>query len=722
MAVTGFRLSADQSAAAPRARPLIAILVAYAALGLLYLTATPPLEASDEVWHMGMVQHIAETWTLPVQDPTISTPWEQEGSQPPLYYALAAALVTPIDRGDFDAARAPNPHAIAGVPGAVGNKNLTLPDSAGGTTAAVTLIRLWGLLLGAITVGMTYRAARLIAPDAPTVAPLAAGLVAFNPMFLFISASVNNDNLVTALNSVAIVLMLYTLRDGFETRRSFALALLIALAGLSKLSGLVLAPAAAALALWVAVRRGDARGFVTFGAFGVLLVGGLCGPWLLRNWLLYDELFGTAMMVAVAGPRLEPFSLAVLLGEFEGFRFAYWGLFGAVNIMTFRPFYDVMDLLTLAAAAGLLIHLWRRRGDRDALAARALPLLIVTLGAGAVIAWTAQTYASQGRLLFPYNAAIGPLLALGLFELIRKPGARLIPAALALFALTVPAATLIPAYTPPAALAALPETARPVYARFGPVELVGYETPDRRYAPGDSVPIIVYWRVVEQDMRDLSLYLHAVTADGAVVGKVDSYPGGGLLRTSTWEPGALLADVYAIPLDDLPATPSTLRVQVGWWHYPSGEVIEAMVDAAPLAAVLLDAGAYAAESVVEAVPADLMPVEGVAFGGAIALEGWRRDGLDLLLLWRALRPPAADYTVFVQALDAGGAVAAGGDAPPALPTRHWRAGEQFITRHTLDLPPGDYRLIVGWYDPITLARLDAPFPDSAYPLAVITAE
>src|SRR5262245_1023885 len=83
--------------------PLFWILAVFIILALIYAWATPPLEASDELWHFGLVNHIADTGELPVQVPGVRTAWEQEGSQPPLYYLIAAVLVKPIDRGDFAA-------------------------------------------------------------------------------------------------------------------------------------------------------------------------------------------------------------------------------------------------------------------------------------------------------------------------------------------------------------------------------------------------------------------------------------------------------------------------------------------------------------------------------------------------------------------------------------------------------------------------------------------
>ncbi len=708
--------------------PLAVILAAFVVLALVYAWATPPLEASDELWHFGLIDHLANTGSLPVQTPGVETAWEQEGSQPPLYYLIAAALVKPIDRADFDALRQPNPHAKAGVPGASDNKNLVLHDAPHpalvGTALAVAILRFFGLLLGGVTVAAVYATA-LHVSSSRRVAVVAAALTAFNPMFLFISASVNNDNLVTALGSLALWQTVVLLRDGFSPRRSLWLALLLACAALTKLSGLVLVPVVGLAALWVAYRGHNGRGFIVL--VGLTAIAGLliAGWWYARNLTLYHELFGTTTMVAVAGPRTAPFTLQTLVDEFEGFRIAYWGWFGAVDILTFAPYYPLMDALTVVALVGLALFIAQTRGRRLNVWMLALAVLVGMIG---VIGWTAQTYASQGRLLFPYVAAISTLLALGLDELFGRIRLRRLESVLAgaygVFALIVALVSIAPVYAPPSPLAALPSSATPVFARFGDVELVGYETADVRYQPGDDLPMTIYWRVVQPSSRDLSLYLHAIDPSGAVLGRIDSFPGAGRLRTSTWQAGAIYADSYRIPLDRGAVGRFPLTVQVGWWHYASRAVIGPVDQSgAPLPSVILNAGGFVGGPSSD-LPADLTPTERVTFGNVIALTGYKLDGDHLTLAWEATGTPQDSDTVFVQVLDSAGKQVGQGDAPPDLPTRYWRSGERYVTTHTISYPtppaPGSYQIVVGWYLPSgDFPRLGAPYPNSAYMLTKI---
>jgi len=96
------------------------------------------------------------------------------------------------------------------------------------------------------------------------------------------------------------------------------------------------------------------------------------------------------------------------------------------------------------------------------------------------------------------------------------------------------------------------------------------------------------------------------------------------------------------------------------------------------------------------------------------------DVVQLSLHWRAQQPPAGNYTVFVQLLDANGQVVAQKDRWPGdglFPTAALSAGQVVIDNLALalpdELPPGVYRLIAGLYqgDVEGYPRLSGPGGD-----------
>jgi hypothetical protein len=86
--------------------------------------------------------------------------------------------------------------------------------------------------------------------------------------------------------------------------------------------------------------------------------------------------------------------------------------------------------------------------------------------------------------------------------------------------------------------------------------------------------------------------------------------------------------------------------------------------------------------------------------------------LHVTLTWQSLAPMAEDYTVFVQVLDAQDRLVGQVDAWPrqgTYPTSQWRPGEviqdPYVVQLDSNLPPGAYRLQVGWYLLADLRRL-----------------
>jgi len=105
------------------------------------------------------------------------------------------------------------------------------------------------------------------------------------------------------------------------------------------------------------------------------------------------------------------------------------------------------------------------------------------------------------------------------------------------------------------------------------------------------------------------------------------------------------------------------------------------------------------------VPAMKTPLE-ATFGDVLKLWGYDyAPGGRLTLAWSALAAPGRDYKFFVHLFNpADDSIVAQADGMPhnyTYPTSHWAKGEVVTDTVTLDLtnvPAGDYRLALGWYD------------------------
>ncbi|MBI5305121.1 MAG: glycosyltransferase family 39 protein [Chloroflexi bacterium] len=770
-------------------RALVLILAAFIALGVTYSIITPIFEAGDEIWHYPFVQHLAAGHGLPIQDPNVKTLWEQEGGQPPLYYAINALATFWIDTRDLPDRLWLNPHARIGIPLDFGNKNLVVHTSAESfpwhnTALAVHLIRLLSILMSAGTVTLTYALVLVIAshtavkqfptPPQPspwqgegergviaasqksllamtndkTLAAFAAAFVAFNPMFLFISASVNNDNLATLLATLALVLMARLVTRGVTMRRFVVLGVVLGLGALTKISNLGLLGVAGCVFVYLLLGRGLTRTLVSPARAGVnadrkyistlvrvlrnprpIIIGSLiCAAlvvliafwWYARNWMLYGDPSAFDVWVAIAGGRPTPMTITGLFNEFQGFRISFWGNFGGVNIIAPEWVYSILDAFTVLALVGLLIGVWRRALP-GLLAIPALWFVLINLS---LVRWTWLTMASQGRLIFPAIGALAVLFVYGLGQFrIQNSEFRiqnhvlLLPFAFLLlaFSLLAPFTLIAPTYTLPPRFADASRVPNQTQIIFdNQAELIGYALAQKSIAPGGELPITLYWRARETMGEDFSVGIRLIDSDGNVVGRWDAFSGRGLYPTRVWQPGEIVVDEYRVPLVSDARTAQGARVDVTLYRRAPLENLTARDPRGNAITPNVARFKIAGQSQIQIEnPVRYDFADQVALVGyAIAPNAHAGESLRVRLFWRALKSLDEDYTVFVHLVDANGKLIAQKDDQPqhgAYPTSLWDAGEIVADEYALtlprDAPPGEYRVIVGLYRASDVTRL-----------------
>lgn len=723
--------------------PLRLCYLFFVILSVIYSLVTPVFEAPDESRHFAVIDHIRHTGELPVQRPGEESPWLQEGSQPPLYYVLAVAATFWIDTSDLPQVLRYNPHAFIGQPSAQDNRNLVIHSEGEGfpwrgTTLAIHVIRLLGALMGLGTLLCVTAVAREVAPGQEGIALLATTLAAFNPMYLFISASVNNDNLVTFLGVLGLLLSLRLWSRGLSSQRAIWLGLTIGAASLAKVSGLTLIPLALAAVGARAWHQRQWRRGIVVGTTIVVLVVVTAGWWYLRNKLLYGEWLGLWTMIMSVGPRLgAPVSLLELLPEWQGFRYSYWGVFGAFTIILPDWLYRAYDLLLIIAAAGLIwevVQRLRRPGrfdlsrvieDYGDLVPFALIALQVAMTMAGIIRWTSLTMASQGRLLFPAMGGIATLMAVGLARVLRLSSNKSIQQyalaflSLALFAVAalVPFTVIAPAYVPPQPVmeAEIPEGAwipADHRVRFGgQVELVGMQVGAGPVQPGDRLEVTVWWRAIAPMQIDYTAFAHVYGPGHVKLGEVNRYPASGWVVTSQWRVGDVWRDTFRVPIRADAAAPAMLTVEVGLFDAATFNVLTPMTVNGDILGRVVAGYAKLAGKASAAVD---IPPQATRFGDHIFLEDVRfspdppvvRPGetLSVTFTWRADGRPSRAYTVFVHLVGEGETPITQGDGPPQggeYPTSFWDAGERITDTHVLtiplDAPPGQYALFLGLY-------------------------
>ena len=658
-------------------------------------------------------------------------------------------------------ARNENPHVDNGLITEDGNINLVVHATDvnpwRGTLLAVRVVRLFSLLLSSVTVYLTYRIAKEVAPNRPEIALGAAAFNAFLPMFLFISGAVNNDNLAIMLASLALWLMIRAVTRRIHWRRWrfwLLLGLVIGLALLTKEGTFGLLPLAWGTGFVVA-RQTTKKTPVSLAPVKFMLtlrwllrllgqsvlmfivmmlpVALVAGWWYWRNIVLYGDLLGWSAFIAVLGQRAHPASLLQLWGERRGFLMAFWGLFGGVNVPMPQWIYAVLNGVLVIAVIGFVVYLlrivrnwflsmgWRPPNLRlwlDNLlnfVTVNFALVVCLLFSGAVvfglIQWATTTWSSQGRLVFTALSALAALLIVGLVGWMPRRFARAVVAVLAVFlfvvALAAPFLWIQPAYDVEAYGPPRPFVMQPKSIDYnGKLRLVGaaVETavPDQStIRPGDSVWVHLEWEVLESMTRDWSVFVHLNDPVlGRPIAQRDMYLGQGLLLTSWLEPGERITNSYKLTVPETAVAPANLELAVGLYDFNTMErmPVAGEGDVAVVAVVLLETteGLYP------------NPVE-VNFENELMLLGYevtpRRaapgDTVDLTLYWQAQRPLTTDYTFFAQIVDADTTRWASHDITPSVGTSAWPPNEVQTMQLTLplaaDAPPGLYPLIVGVY-------------------------
>ncbi len=310
----------------PTSIALVAVIIAFVLLALVYSVVNPIFEANDEFQHFYTALHLAQGRGFARPDP--GQPWLQEAAQPPLYYLLTAGLIAPVDTSDAEHLLWNNEFAAKGLPTAFANKNRTIHTDRERwpyqqTVLAVHLARAFSVLLGAVTVGLIYAIVRVVLPAAPRVALAAAALTAFTPQFLFLSASVSNDNMANVTAALAAWVLLSGLRGRRPRGWAMMLGVALGLTGLSKTSNLLLWPLVGLVILLAGWRSGRLRHSMRDLTVIFALASVLAGWWYARNWLIYSDPTGVASIVGMIGRRAAPPGFGEMVQELGPFRFSY---------------------------------------------------------------------------------------------------------------------------------------------------------------------------------------------------------------------------------------------------------------------------------------------------------------------------------------------------------------------------------------------------------------
>ncbi len=370
---------------------LQALLTILISVGLLcrlaFVFFTPAFYAPDEVSHYKYVQYLAEQHAFPVQTSKVGDPTNDfEYNQPPLYYLL----LTPL----FVAANA----------------------AFHSTAATVICLRLVSVLCWGCNVWLAKLWLRRLEVKDSFVCVFVMGMVCLLPTYVFVSAAINNDNLLATLGGA----LLYLLARREQTlKRSLVTGFLLGLALLAKQSAVVFVFAIAVLAAFDGIQQRLKWSAVLLQLGAVLGVATLVFlPRALWNFKVYGT-FTPEFLVVTRIPW--PSFLHGMVSAGHNLLKSFWAVSGITNNIGYPfplPGMLLMALCVVAQQDG--IHRARlgddqKLGPSDAMMTALLVAVLVNIGL--VLRFGYQFGMGQGRHLFSVLFPIALVLAWGLSPL-----------------------------------------------------------------------------------------------------------------------------------------------------------------------------------------------------------------------------------------------------------------------------------------------------------------
>jgi hypothetical protein len=105
---------------------------------------------------------------------------------------------------------------------------------------------------------------------------------------------------------------------------------------------------------------------------------------------------------------------------------------------------------------------------------------------------------------------------------------------------------------------------------------LGYDMRSMEVAPGDRIPVVLYWKAMEQAPSNLSIYFHLLAPDGSLIWQEDGGAAHGDRPVHSWVEGETIVDPHTIALPhDLP--PGDYRLVAGLYDWQTGERLPVII-------------------------------------------------------------------------------------------------------------------------------------------------
>ncbi len=584
-----------------------ALLVVFSIFALTYSLVIPLFEGPDEDDHFRYTQYLADHRALPVQKFEMGGGEAgHQGWQPPLYYALAALVISPLDTSDYAERLQRNPAQSFTGDIACCGRNLYFHFDAEDfpyqrTTLAVHLARGVTILFGVVCVYAIYALTLTLFPAQKYLALATTAFAVLNPSFLFSGTLVSNDIPLVAFCTLAFLVMAKILLGQWNANwKSFSLlGIFVALAILTKTTALGLLPLVFIFIIYVALCQHSHLNIsrltfdgLRFTVYVSLPILALTAWYFLRNQFLYGDPLAYKLIAASAlPPRDAPLTFAELTQiNLPWLWQTFWG--GPTPGDFPQILLTIFLVTSFLALIGFMFHVLRLKNQ---LGANRLLIL------GLLLAWLAFIFIAQlqfirtasgtdqGRYLFPAIVTFALIFVLGSSEIVWRFFSRVrrtFPFSLAQRAVSIFTtaffialaafvlfAYTLPAYAQPAPFnpTTLAQRGAPLDANFeNGMSLRGVSLSSRAVSCNEKLGVTLFWTTDARIKETYRVFAHLVNAQGNVAGNKDVIPGRGAFPTVYWKAGEWLEDTIYVPINR-GARSGTYNVIVGAYKFGEPE-------------------------------------------------------------------------------------------------------------------------------------------------------
>ena len=295
----------------------------------------------------------------------------------------------------------------------------------------LSFTRMISVFLAVATVWASFLLSRSIFPKRTLLSIATASLVSFQPMFTFVTAGVNNDNLLNLLTTVLLWLLVDSLRKGMTATRNLAMFITLALGFYTKQLIYPFIPLPLLVVIYDYLKKKKGRilyknifFIALILAVAVILLMRLLNSGYLPGWPMVNP---QSPMVDLSLSTYLKQKLPVLYSETLPW---YWGVFKWLGVVLPLTVLRVIKIVLAVSLFGLvhyfLTRVWRKKFTTTDW--QLMLLIFSSLWFGFwLLLWDYMLVRSigfshgiQGRYFFPNISAHMTLVVFGLWQLLKK--------------------------------------------------------------------------------------------------------------------------------------------------------------------------------------------------------------------------------------------------------------------------------------------------------------